>query len=225
MHNSLRLFMPLPLLLALSGLLSAPVALGEQASSNADYQQAQEDIAHGSTSERINAMNRLSRLGTAADADTLYPLLSDTDPSVRNAAQAVIWQLWGHSGNPAIDIEYQQGLDLMSAGDLPHAIDLFSHIIEQQPSFAEAWNKRATLYFMIGQYDLSILDCEEVLKRIPQHFGALSGYARMLVDKGQFERALDYMERANQVNPQMPNAAETIQQLRRQISSKKKNIV
>ena len=225
MHNSLRLFMPLPLLLALSGLLSAPVALGEQASSNADYQQAQEDIAHGSTSERINAMNRLSRLGTAADADTLYPLLSDTDASVRNVAQAVIWQLWGHSGNSAIDIEYQQGLDLMSAGDLPHAIDVFSHIIEQQPSFAEAWNKRATLYFMIGQYDLSILDCEEVLKRIPQHFGALSGYARMLVDKGQFERALDYMERANQVNPQMPNAAETIQQLRRQISSKKKNIV
>ena len=225
MHNSLRLITPLSLLLALSGLLSSPLAIGAEAVSNADYQQAQEDIAHGTSAQRINAMNRLSRLGTAADADTLYPLLSDTDPSVRNVAQAVIWQLWGHSGDPAIDIEYQQGLDLMSAGDLPHAIDLFTHIIEQQPAFAEAWNKRATLYFMIGQYDLSILDCEEVLKRIPQHFGALSGYARMLVDKGQFERALDYMERANQVNPQMPNAAETIQQLRRQISSKKKNIV
>lgn len=225
MHNSLRFISPLPLLLALSGLLSSPQAIGAEAVSNADYLQAQEDIAHGTSAQRINAMNRLSRLGTAADADTLYPLLSDTDPSVRNVAQAVIWQLWGHSGDPAIDIEYQQGLDLMSAGDLPHAIDLFTHIIEQQPAFAEAWNKRATLYFMIGQYDLSILDCEEVLKRIPQHFGALSGYARMLVDKGQFERALDYMERANQVNPQMPNAAETIQQLRRQISSKKKNIV
>ena len=113
----------------------------------------------------------------------------------------------------------------MRAGDLTHAIEVFSHIIDEQPSFAEAWNKRATIYFMLGQYDLSILDCEEVLKRIPQHFGALSGYARMLVSKGQFERALDLMERANQVSPQMPNTAEMIQQLRQQISSKKKNIV
>jgi tetratricopeptide (TPR) repeat protein len=78
---------------------------------------------------------------------------------------------------------------------------------------------------MIGQYDLSILDCEEVLKRVPQHFGALSGYARMLVDKGQFERALDYMERANLVNPQMQNAAEMILQLRKQIFANKKNMV
>ena len=223
MHHNLRLFMPL--LLALAGLISATPVVAAEALSSADYQQAQDDIAHGNTTQRINAMNRLSRLGTAADAEALYPLLSDADPSVRNVAQAVIWQLWGHSGNPAIDTEYQQGIDLMSAGDLTHAIELFTHIIEVQPAFAEAWNKRATLYFMIGQYDLSILDCEEVLKRVPQHFGALSGYARMLVDKGQFERALDYMERANLVNPQMPNAIETIQQLRKQISSKKKNMV
>ena len=78
---------------------------------------------------------------------------------------------------------------------------------------------------MIGQYDLSIQDCEEVLKRVPQHFGALSGYARMLVNKGQFERALDFMERANLVNPQMQNAAEMILQLRKKISASKKNMV
>ena len=190
-----------------------------------DYLQAQEDVAHGNTAQRINGLNRLSQIGTASDADTVYPLLSDADPSVRSVAQAVIWQLWGHSGDATIDREYQQGVELMSAGNLTQAIDLFSQIIEKQPAFAEAWNKRATLYFMIGQYDLSIQDCEEVLKRVPQHFGALSGYARMLVNKGQFERALDFMERANLVNPQMQNAAEMILQLRKKISASKKNMV
>ena len=190
-----------------------------------DYRQAQEDVAHGNTAQRINGLNRLSQIGTASDADTVYPLLSDADPSVRSVAQAVIWQLWGHSGDATIDREYQQGVELMSAGNLTQAIDLFSQIIEKQPAFAEAWNKRATLYFMIGQYDLSIQDCEEVLKRVPLHFGALSGYARMLVNKGQFERALDFMERANLVNPQMQNAAEMILQLRKKISASKKNMV
>ena len=190
-----------------------------------DYRQAQEDVALGNTAQRINGLNRLSQIGTASDADTVYPLLSDADPSVRSVAQAVIWQLWGHSGDATIDREYQQGVELMSAGNLTQAIDLFSQIIEKQPAFAEAWNKRATLYFMIGQYDLSIQDCEEVLKRVPLHFGALSGYARMLVNKGQFERALDFMERANLVNPQMQNAAEMILQLRKKISASKKNMV
>ena len=192
---------------------------------NPEYDKAQQDMLHGNTAQRINGLHVLSKTGTAADATFVYPLLSDADPSVRSVAQAVVWQLWGRCGDAAIDREFQQGEDLMRSGDLTHAIEVFSHIIDEQPSFAEAWNKRATIYFMLGQYDLSILDCEEVLKRIPQHFGALSGYARMLVSKGQFERALDLMERANQVNPQMPNTAEMIQQLRQQISTKKKNIV
>ncbi|MSQ66488.1 MAG: hypothetical protein EXR37_09280 [Limnohabitans sp.] len=212
-------------LCALVLMMSTSLAGANDSSNSQEYRQAQEDVAHGNTSQRINGLNRLSRLGTAADAAYVYPLLSNNDLSVRSAAQSVIWQLWGHSGNADIDRQYEQALDLMNAGDLTHAIEMFSSIIEQLPSFAEPWNKRATIYFMIGQYDLSIMDCEEVLKRVPQHFGALSGYARMLINKGQFERALDYMERANLVNPQMPNAAEMIQQLRKQISTKKDNIV
>ena len=190
-----------------------------------EYDKAQHDMAHGNSAQRINGLNRLAKLGTAADAPAVYPLLADADPSVRSVAQAVVWQLWGRCGDDSVDREFQHGEELMRAGDLTHAIEVFSHIIDEQPSFAEAWNKRATIYFMIGQYDLSILDCEEVLKRVPQHFGALSGYARMLVNKGQFERALDYMERANLVNPQMKNAQEMILQLRKQIFAKKKNMV
>ena len=186
-----------------------------------DYRQAQEDVAHGNTAQRINGLNRLSQIGTASDADTVYPLLSDADPSVRSVAQAVIWQLWGHSGDAAIDREYQQGVELMSAGNLTQAIDLFSQIIEKQPAFAEAWNKRATIYYMLDQHDLSMKDCEEVLKRVPNHFGALSGYAQMLAEKDQPERALELLERAYRVNPNT-NAEPMIDGLRRRIEAKRK---
>ena len=191
----------------------------------AELTQLQDQLMNGNTAQRINSLTRLAQLGNATHATWVFPLLQDTEPSVRRVAQAAIWQLWGRTGDSDTDLEYQQGLELMSAGDLPHAIDVFSHLIAQHPLFAEAWNKRATLYFMLGQFDLSILDCEEVLKLEPRHFGALSGYARMLISKGQFERALDYMERANQVNPQMQDSEEVIRYLRRQIWSRKDNMV
>ena len=124
-------------------LLCANYANANETANASEYRQAQEDVAHGNSAQRINGLNRLSQIGTASDADTVYPLLSDADPSVRSVAQSVIWQLWGHSGDAAIDREYQQGLELMSAGDLTHAIDMFRHIIDQQPAFPAAWTKAA----------------------------------------------------------------------------------
>ena len=110
----------------------------------------------------------------------------------------------------------------MQARDLPNAVLLFSEIIAKRPAFAEAWNKRATIYFLLNQYELSMKDCQEVLQRIPQHFGALSGYAQMLAERGELERALELLERAYLVNPSMGNAELMIQDLKRQIEQKRK---
>ena len=212
----------------LLALICSPVLVAhaqQSTDSLKEIAQLEQQLMDGNTAQRINSLNRLAQLGNAEHAAWVFPMLQDEEQTVRRVAQAVIWQLWGRSGDKDTDMEYQQGLELMSAGDLPHAIDVFSHLVEQHPLFAEAWNKRATLYFMLGQFDLSILDCEQVLKLEPRHFGALSGYARMLISKGQFERALDYMERANQVNPHMPDAEQAIRNLRRQIWSRKENMV
>ena len=141
---------------------------------------------------------------------------------VRQAALAMIWRLWGRSGDAAIDKLYEQGMGLMQSGNLPRAVAVFSGIISQRPAFAEAWNKRATLYYMLNQYDLSMKDCDEVLKRIPNHFGALSGYAQMLAERDQPERALDLLERAYRVNPNSGNAEPLMDDLRRQIEAKRK---
>lgn len=188
-----------------------------------DHQQAMQALEHVDPENRLKAMLRLAEIGTAADADAVLALLHDADPRLRQLALPLVWQLWGRSGDTGVDALYQQGMALMQAGALPSAILLFTRIIDQRPAFAEAWNKRATLYFMQGQYELSMKDCEEVLRRVPLHFGALSGYAQMLAERGQPERALEYLQRAYRVNPNMANADLMIRGLRQQIEIKRKN--
>jgi tetratricopeptide (TPR) repeat protein len=178
-------------------------------------------LSHADPSRRLDAMERLGELGTAADADAVMPRLSDPNPVVRRVAQALVWHLWGRSGDPGIDALYQNGVQAMQAGDLPRAVAVFTDIIGKRPAFAEAWNKRATLYYMMNQYELSMKDCDEVLKRVPAHFGALSGYAQMLAERGDPERALELFERAYRANPNIGNAELILRDLRQQIENKR----
>jgi tetratricopeptide (TPR) repeat protein len=190
-----------------------------------NYQQARKALGHAEPQRRINGMAQLTQLGTAQDADAVYPLLDDAQPAVRQVALATIWQLWGKSGDAAIDKLYQEGLQRMQDGDTPKAVKVFSDIIAKRPAFAEAWNKRATIYYMAGEYELSMQDCEKVLELLPQHFGALVGYAQMLAERSQPERALELMERASKVNPYLANAELMMAALRIQIENKRKNMI
>ncbi|NIO39910.1 MAG: tetratricopeptide repeat protein [Burkholderiales bacterium] len=105
----------------------------------------------------------------------------------------------------------------MRRGQLASAIGSFSALIGLAPDFTEAWNKRATVYFLIGEDDRSIADCEEVLQREPNHFGALSGYGQLMLRKRDYERALGYFERALTVNPNLQGVSENIEALKRAI--------
>jgi tetratricopeptide (TPR) repeat protein len=212
-------------ILALVFALCATHFVHAASSERLNDQQAQKALSHAEPERRINGLRRLLKRGTAKDAGLVYPLLSDTEPAVRQAALATVWQLWGRSGDAAIDKLYREGLNLMQSGDTPKAIEVFGSIIAKRPEFAEAWNKRATIYYMSGEYDLSLRDCEEVLKRVPQHFGALVGYAQMLSERSQPERALELMERASQVNPYLANADLMMRALRVQIETNRKNLL
>lgn len=201
-------------------LLGAQAQVAAQAPLN--HAQALSALGHADPARRLEGMLRLDALGTASDADAVLPRLADAEPALRRVALALVWRLWGRSGDAAIDALYEQGTELMQAGELPKAVLVFSDIIAKRPAFAEAWNKRATLYFLLDQYELSMKDCDEVLKRVPAHFGALSGYAQMLAELGQVERALEYLERAYQVNPNMANAELMIEDLRRQVEARRR---
>jgi len=168
---------------------------------------------------------RLGAIGIMADADRLVALLRDEDPQVRFIATTAMWQIWSRSGDKAMDTLYQRGIDQMQAGQLREAIDTFSGIIRRKPAFAEAWNKRATIYFMMGEFELSLKDCAEVVKRNPNHFGALSGYGQIYLNLGDLDRALDYFERALKVNPNLPGAASTVLILRERLDNQQRKTI
>ena len=216
-----------PRLCALACASTMALTFGAQTPAHAQQgplnrQQAVQALGDADPLRRLEGMVRLADIGTAADTDALMPSLRDTDPTLRFTALGIIWRLWGRSGDEAIDKLYEQGMGLMQSGNLPKAVAVFSDIIGRRPDFAEAWNKRATLYYMLDQYDMSMKDCDEVLKRVPNHFGALSGYAQMLAERDQPERALELLERAYQVNPNSGNTELMIDGLRRLIEAKRK---
>ena len=196
-----------------------------QAKEAMTQQQALRTLNHSNPQRRFEAMNRLAVIGTADAADAVLPRLHDKDPGLRTVALGTVWRMWGRSGDKEIDTLYGDGTTEMQEGNVLEAIRIFSDIIAKRPAFAEAWNKRATLYFMLGQFELSMQDCEEVLKRVPKHFGALSGYAQMLAERDQPERALELMQRAVAVNPDMVNAELLMADLRRRIEIKRKQMV
>ncbi len=165
-------------------------------------------------SVRRDAVDRLARLGQTADADLVIEALYDTDPDVRVHAEAAVWQLWSRSGDPEVDRLLRSGIQHMEDGEMSQAVELFTLITERRPEFAEGWNKRATAYYLMGELDRSLRDCDEVIKRNPQHFGALSGYGLIYLRRGELERALGYFERALEVNPNLKGVAESIELIR-----------
>jgi len=183
--------------------------------------QALQAITQASSEARLAGVQRLGQIGTMADADRLVASLRDEDEQVRLFATASMWQIWSRSGDKAVDAMYQRGVEQMEVGDLREAVATFTRIIRKKPSFAEAWNKRATLFYMMGLLDLSLKDCDEVIKRNRNHFGALSGYGQIYLGMGDLERAASYFDRALKVNPDLPGAAATVQMLRERLDARR----
>ena len=202
-------------LLALT--ISLPLAAADKAPTRA---QALKALSESSADVRLAGVARLGEVGTMADADLLVARLHDEDEKVRLYANASMWQIWSRSGDRAIDGLYQRGVQQMEMSRMDEAVATFSDIIRRKPAFAEAWNKRATIYYLLGEYALSMKDCDEVLKRNPNHFGALSGYGQIYLNKGDFENAIVYLERALKVNPNLNGTAATILLLRQQQKEK-----
>ena len=207
-------------------LLMLVVALPVEAADKAPTRtQALKAIEQPSAEVRRAAVRRLGEIGTMADADRLVARLRDEDERVRLFATASMWQIWSRSGDQAIDTLYQRGVQQMEQSRMDEAVATFSDIIRKMPSFAEAWNKRATIYYLMGEFELSLKDCDEVIKRNSNHFGALSGYGQIYLNMGDFERALTYFERALKVNPNLPGASTTIQLLRQQLQEKQRKTI
>jgi len=212
----------LAVLLGLSLLASSGAA---QDKSPLTREQALADIKKPDLETRRRATAWLGEVGVIEDAPVLIGALSDRDEVVRTLAEHSVWQVWGRSGDAEADGLLQVGIQEMSRGDGPAAVETFTKAIQRKPDFAEAWNKRATVYFLMGEHEKSLKDCDEVMKRNPAHFGALAGYGQIYLQLDQPERALTYFRRALRVNPNMRSVEQIIPQLEQLLTERRKGTI
>ena len=218
---------PAQLARALLTALLSPLFLTAAANAAAalDRAQALQALSHAEAPQRRQAAERLGQVGVMSDTPALVQALRDTDADTRANAEQALWRIWGHSGDRRIDALFQTGVGQMTRGELPQAIATFSRIIRLKPEFAEGWNKRATLYYLAGEYKKSLADCAEVIKRNPNHFGALAGYGQIYLRLEDYERALEFFRRALAVNPNMDGVKLNILLLEQLLEERRKNTV
>jgi tetratricopeptide (TPR) repeat protein len=186
-------------------LLVALTTLGGAAfpQSPGSREEALAGLASAQAQTRAAAVLWIARNGAAEDDAPLYARLRDSSATVRSFAEQALWLLWSRSGDAAVDQLMERGVDEMQSGRQSEAIATFSEVIRRKPAFAEGWNKRATALYLAGQYQRSLSDCGEVLKRNPRHFGALSGAGLIHLELEQHRQALEWFRRALEVNPNM----------------------
>ncbi len=139
------------------------------------------------------------------------------DARAAQAAEASIWQIWGQSDDRVIGMLMAQGVAAMARRDLRAALGKFDQIVKIAPDFAEGWNKRATLHYLLGDFPGSLHDIAQTLTLEPRHFGALSGRGLVLIEMDQQGEALEAFESALKVHPNLPGAKHNAEALRREI--------
>jgi tetratricopeptide (TPR) repeat protein len=134
----------------------------------------------------------------------IYPLLENlkhSNPEVRAEATQTLWQIWfGQKGATGFQT-LQRAQVLLEAGEAAEAEAILSEIIVQMPDFAEAWNRRAVLHFVQGNYLSAIADCRKAIELVPVHFGALHGLGLCLASIGDYREAIRAFRRALEIQP------------------------
>ena len=151
--------------------------------------------------------------------DELFVRLREaTTPIEIENLQSGIWQLWLTTGELLPDKHLEAGMRALSAGNYTQAIIDFTTLIELKPAYAEGWNKRATAYYLRGEYRASLADIRETLRREPRHFGALSGWASMLRTLADDRGLLRVLVKLEQLCPHWPGIQGQLLELRNRLN-------
>ncbi len=140
----------------------------------------------------------------------LHRATSDDD---MKAAEQDIWSLWMAADSPTAEVLLQQATKAMNEGAPEQSLDILNRLIGAYPDYTEAWNKRATLYFLMGNYQASLADIDKVLDLEPRHFGALSGRGMIYQRQKNYTAALEAFRSVLAINPHMPSAQDAVKTL------------
>ena len=142
------------------------------------------------------------------------------DEASAKHVEARIWALWLHTPSDTAALLMMRAKAAMDAQQMEVALKLLDAVIKLRPDYVEAWNRRATLYYLQNDYAHSLADIEQVLVREPRHFGALAGLGMIMQDLGDEKRALDAFRKALAINPHLEKVPELVKTLSEKVEGR-----
>src|ERR1700687_3831833 len=169
------------------------------------------------------APGKLPKVGAARTRglDFLFGALKAApDEASAKHVESRIWALWMQTPSDTAALLMMRAKAAMDAQQMDTALKLLDAVVKLRPDYVEAWNRRATLYYLKNDYAHSLQDIEQVLVREPRHFGALAGLGMIMQDLGDEKRALDAFRKALAVNPHLEKVPELVKSLSEKVEGR-----
>tara|TARA_B100001059_G_C17781295_1_gene554360 strand:+ start:768 stop:1319 length:552 start_codon:yes stop_codon:yes gene_type:complete len=139
-----------------------------------------------------------------SELDQLFNKLKIDNADLTYETEQKIWKIWStHPTNQKLTNRLNEGTVFVRSRELTKAVKIYTEVIEKDPKWAEAWNKRATVLYMMGEYKKSQEDIDKVLELEKRHFGALAGQGLVNIKLENYEKAIESYERAKEIYPSM----------------------
>jgi tetratricopeptide (TPR) repeat protein len=166
------------------------------------------------TAPSVEGSSAAAPKSRAAQLDELFATLkSASSKEAADAAESSINRIWLESGSDTVDLLMTWALKAMSEKDYALALDYLDRVTVMKPDYAEGWNTRATVHFLMQDYGPSISDINRTLALEPRHFGAMSGLGMILRELGQERRAAEVFRAALAIDPFLDNVKKALDDL------------
>jgi tetratricopeptide (TPR) repeat protein len=182
---------------------------------------------HGAPSKQLKKLpeppSKLPKVGAdrIRGLDFLFGALKVApDEASAKHVEARIWALWMQTPSDTAALLMMRAKAAMDAQQTEVALKLLDAVVKLRPDYVEAWNRRATLYYLRNDYTHSLQDIEQVLVREPRHFGALAGLGMIMQDLGDEKRALDAFRKALAINPHLEKVPELVRTLTEKVEGR-----
>ena len=150
--------------------------------------------------------------------EKLFNDLKINNFSLANSVEQKIWKIWStHPNSKDLTMMLTIGSDYVNNQNFDKAVEIFSNVIDLDPSWAEAWNKRATVYYMVGEFEKSQADINKVLELESRHFGALAGQGLVNIELENYEKAIKSYQQAQEIYPSMQSPKIMIEKIKKLI--------
>ena len=147
-------------------------------------------------------------------------LQTASNPLTASRTEQEIWRIWHDSPNDEAHATMVAARQALDQGDTAGAIDQLNELVQRNPDFAEAWNQRAIVLYVIGDFEGSLRDVNRTVALEPNHFGAYSGMGQCYIRLDQPEQALEAFETALDIHPWLANIRQQIDMLRAYVNSR-----